>query len=479
RPARVFAAVEYQRAGSLRVPAVRPPADRRLAEALSELRRAETDQRTAVLEGQPSVASSDTLARAERLVRDVSHLATGTTGSRFRPPGLTALRAALEDRVLVSYVTLDDALHAVVVEPRRTRLVPLGEAHAAEAERNHLAAAVRRALRSLMSPTPAAASHTTAVATRTGPPGATQSTAGSELGARSANPPPHALATLDTTAARLDDLLIAPLELASDTQVVIVPAAFGHGLPWATLPSLVGRGVTIAPSATLWLQPRRPRRTGRPLLVAGPDLVGAGPEVQAIGDLWASARVLTGPDATIEAVLEGFAGTDLVHISAHGTFRADSPLFSSLRLSDGPLTVFDLEGLQSAPATVVLPACSAAAVDVRVGDELIGTTAALLGVGVVSVIAPVVAVPDEATARFSVELHRHLKAGVLPAMATAKAIDAMRATDDPLARITAGCFVCVGADDRPGPDRRDATSEPEPGGMRRRSADDPRGGHRS
>jgi CHAT domain-containing protein len=34
------------------------------------------------------------------------------------------------------------------------------------------------------------------------------------------------------------------------------------------------------------------------------------------------------------------------HVAAHGVFRADSPMFSSLRLADGPLTVHDLERLR-------------------------------------------------------------------------------------------------------------------------------------
>ena len=51
-------------------------------------------------------------------------------------------------------------------------------------------------------------------------------------------------------------------------------------------------------------------------------------------------------------VLGALDGAPLAHIAAHGTFRADSPLFSSLRMDDGPLTVHDFERLGRAP---VLP----------------------------------------------------------------------------------------------------------------------------
>ena len=39
--------------------------------------------------------------------------------------------------------------------------------------------------------------------------------------------------------------------------------------------------------------------------------------------------------ATAENVLHGLDGAWLAHIAAHGTFRADSPLFSALRSTTG------------------------------------------------------------------------------------------------------------------------------------------------
>ena len=56
--------------------------------------------------------------------------------------------------------------------------------------------------------------------------------------------------------------------------------------------------------------------------------------------------VQTPPPARVLAALDG---AWLAHIAAHGRFRADSPLFSSLRMHDGPLTVYDFEQLHRAP----------------------------------------------------------------------------------------------------------------------------------
>ena len=56
-------------------------------------------------------------------------------------------------------------------------------------------------------------------------------------------------------------------------------------------------------------------------------------------------------------MLSALDGAWLAHIAAHGNFRADNPLFSSLMLDDGPLIVHDLERLNRAPYWLVLSCC--------------------------------------------------------------------------------------------------------------------------
>ena len=101
----------------------------------------------------------------------------------------------------------------------------------------------------------------------------------------------------------------------------------------------------------------------------------------------------------------------MAHLAAHGELRADNPLFSSLRLADGPLTVHDLDALASAPGVVVLGACDTAASVVGAGDELLGLAAALLRLGSRSLVAPLVPVPDEETRPLLELLHAELAAG--------------------------------------------------------------------
>ncbi|HEY5155285.1 MAG TPA: CHAT domain-containing protein, partial [Acidimicrobiales bacterium] len=407
---------ERWRAGALRLPPVTPPEDPVLTAALEELRETRGTQRDATLAGEPSPALDQRIAALEDVVRGRTLQADSPVAvARFRLDQ-TALTAALDDATLVEFLTFDDRLFAVTVAAGRARLHEIGPTKVVEEEQQYLLFALRRLLAS-----PGTAAE------------------------------PVNLVTWQAVARRLDEILLGPLGPLGlpDAPVVIVPTGSLHGLSWGSLPSLAGRSVTIAPSAELWH--RRGRAAGavpgrRTALVAGPDLPGADAEVVRLAELYRGATVLRGAKATVAAVLAAMADADLVHLAAHGTFRADSPLFSSLRLADGTLTVYELEHLRATPSTVVLAACDAAQVDVLDGDELLGTATAMLGLGVASVVVPVMAVPDEATAPIMTALHGGLRRGRGPSLALAEA--AVSLGDDGYGRAVAAAFVCLGANER-------------------------------
>ncbi|WP_049574441.1 CHAT domain-containing protein, partial [Nonomuraea sp. SBT364] len=105
-------------------------------------------------------------------------------------------------------------------------------------------------------------------------------------------------------------------------------------------------------------------------------------------------------------------GCALAHVAAHATFRADSPLFSSLYLDDGPLTVYDLERLRRAPYRLVLSSCDSAQMAAVGADELIGPATALLHLGTAGIVASVVPVNDETAVPVMVRLHAGLRRGL-------------------------------------------------------------------
>jgi len=142
-------------------------------------------------------------------------------------------------------------------------------------------------------------------------------------------------------------------------------------------------------------------------------------------------------------VLEAIDGAWLAHIAAHGEFRADSPLFSSLRMDDGPLTVHDFERLRRAPYRLILPSCDSGRLAPVGADELLGLAAALFPLGTAGLAACLVPVNDEAVVPLMLALHKRLGEGATLAEAMR---DARRSVpDDPLHRATGWSFTVMGA----------------------------------
>jgi CHAT domain-containing protein len=165
--------------------------------------------------------------------------------------------------------------------------------------------------------------------------------------------------------------------------------------------------------------------------------------VAALGRTYPDAITIASPSATVAKVAGALDGAAMAHVAAHGNFRADNPLFSSLRLADGPLTVYDLECLSRAPTRMVLSACEVGLSAARAGGELMGLSAALLSLGTAALVASVVAVPDAATRGLMLAFHRRVARGAAFAEALAGA-QAEMSRGGRYAPATAG-FVCFGA----------------------------------
>jgi CHAT domain-containing protein len=210
------------------------------------------------------------------------------------------------------------------------------------------------------------------------------------------------------------------------------------------LPALRDRAVSVAPSARAWLQARAvvPPARAAPVLVRGPGL-GTGSEIPALAAEYPDATVLGSGSATARRVLAALDGAGLAHIAAHGSFRADSPLFSSLRLDDGPLTVYDLERLRRAPYRVILSSCDSGVLAPAGDDELLGLAHCLAPLGTAGLVASVVPVNDQVTAMLMTALHKHLRGGASLAQALRDARDGTQ--DDPVRAATAWSFLALGA----------------------------------
>jgi tetratricopeptide (TPR) repeat protein len=414
RATRVLAWAEEGRARHLLSRPALPPDDPQLADALARLRVTVAELEKLRHAGRHSARLTSRQASLERQIRDHCRRQPPRSAGGDPAPAVpvTGLAAALGEAALVEFIQLDGVLYAVTVVGGRARLQRAGALDPIRDLVEHAAFALRRLARYRASD-----------------------------GSKAA-----AISVLRHTAGRLDAMLLRPFERQLDGRaLVMIPTGPLQSLPWSVLPSCAGRPVTVAPSAALWYsaQRREPRPQGGVAVACGPGLRGARAEAEAVAGIHQTTALLDSA-ATVHALTERLRQASMVHLAAHGHVRADNPLFSSLRLADGPLTVFDLERLERVTPTLVLAACDSGRPVVCTGDELLGFGACVLSLGAQQVVGSVVPIPDAETAPLMVAFHRQLAAGQHVAAALSHA-QRQLAGEGADAMAAAAGFVCIGA----------------------------------
>jgi CHAT domain-containing protein/tetratricopeptide (TPR) repeat protein len=357
-----------------------------------------------------------TASRRNALEREQRRLEAAVQARTRRLPGrhepgegqfnLEELFDEIGPATLIELVTVDGVLHVVVVADRRVRLHTVGSVPEHEVQLNRFA--LRRLARGRRQP-------------------------GDEIVLKSRGAALEA-ALLGSAAAGL-----------GDSPVVVIPPARFRAVPWTLMPSLRDRVVTVAPSASAWLRARRmrPPSPRRVALVTGPGLATKGAEIESLRSRYPGAMLLGHGNATAGQVLTALDGAWLAHIAAHGTFRTDNPMFSSILLDDGPLIVHDFERLGRAPYHLVLAGCDSGVAAPVGADELLGLVSSLMPLGAAGIVASVVPVNDIAVVPVMVALHEALQRGATLPEALLAARRA--AGDDPLAEATAHSFLALGA----------------------------------
>lgn len=392
-PLALLDAVERWRATSHRLSRVVPPPDPATAALVAQVRRL----RSPVLAG-PGPGSQD--LEAVRLERDVARrmrkLPSADDPDLVRPRSARILSGLAKERggVVVSFAVVDGRLLRICLGRPRASVADLGQVRLIRE------AAVRLVRDARAEPLVAPGSPVAPVLRR----------------------------AMDASAARLDDVLFGSDAEVGPGRVVISPPRELTSVPWNMLPSLIGRPVTVVPSLSRWAAFSTAAPVGQPTVavLAGPGLARAADEVGELRRIWRSAGAArqtsgSGDEARTDTVLNALAGGDVVHLAAHGLHDESSPLFSSLLLHDGPLVAHQLRGPLRA-AHVVLAACDVGQARVRPGDEPLGLTAALLALGVRSVVASVAPVRDDDARAAMTRYHGALARGADAASALAAAL---------------------------------------------------------
>ncbi len=411
-PRRLLAWSERWRATALTLPPIRPPEDPGLLQDLTAFREAHSRLEAA---GPRGPALERDLRRLERRIRDRTHRISGDgrRGDRRFDAGRLLSRLG-GDRLLVEIIEVGGEAHVLLCGRGRVRRFTAGRIDDAVAELAHVRAGLHRL----------------------------------SYGGSAAR-----LDILEAGGGRLQELLLGPAaDRLGDGPVVVVPPGRLHGVPWAVLPALRDRVLSVSPSAGAWLRALDvPPPEGRTVLVRGPGLASGGAEVPLLAGAYGTTTmpeehattVLGDGTATASAVLSALDGSALAHVAAHGTFRSDNPMFSALRMDDGPLTVYDLERLRRAPHRLVLPCCDSGRLEHVGADELLGLASAVLPLGTAGIVAALLPVNDAAAVPLMLAFHTALRSGRSMAGAL---LDARRALPpDPLQRAAGYSFAVIGA----------------------------------
>jgi CHAT domain-containing protein len=209
------------------------------------------------------------------------------------------------------------------------------------------------------------------------------------------------------------------VRLDPDRGIVVAPGRSLASVPWGALPTLAGRPVTVASSMTRWAAPSpAPDDHVTATAFTGPGLRRADVEVTEVAAAWGTAQWYEPRRHDSGALKAALERHTIVHVAAHGTHERQSPWFSSLQLADGPVFAHELPRPVRS-SHVVLSACEVGRSDLSPGDEPLGLTAALLALGVESVVAAVAPVADAVAAAAMVDYHEQLARGIPASQALA------------------------------------------------------------
>jgi tetratricopeptide (TPR) repeat protein len=216
------------------------------------------------------------------------------------------------------------------------------------------------------------------------------------------------------------------------THVVVVPHGILHCLPFHAFKNGESSylidcfSISYAPSAAIYsvCEGRRNGSSGSALLmgVRSSQTPCVEDEISAVAAVVPDTDVRLGSDATAQALAEAGPSSRLIHVATHGTFRRDNPMFSSFRLADSYITMYDLYRMRLPVRLLTLSGCGTGLNVVAAGDELLGLMRGVLFAGAESLVASLWNVHDRSTAEFMAAFYSHLGDGDAPAQALRRAM---------------------------------------------------------
>ena len=220
---------------------------------------------------------------------------------------------------------------------------------------------------------------------------------------------------------KLHEKLILPVEnLIGGKNLVIIPQDILHYVPFNALYDgknylIESREIVLSPSATVWqiLTEKETKKSENALLIGYADerIPNVTREIEALQNVFKNSLTFTGEQATFSTFAENAEKFDVLHFACHGQFRAENPLFSSLHLADGFVTVRDICSYNLNAELVCLSACETGLSKVAAGEEILGLARGFLSAGAKSLLLSLWTVNDEAAMKIMKNFYENIQRG--------------------------------------------------------------------
>ena len=250
----------------------------------------------------------------------------------------------------------------------------------------------------------------------------------------------HAQLLLTATQHHLRELyrhLIEPIKgKISAKSMIIVPHNLLHYIPFQALFDganylIDAYDLTRAASTSVLkiCREKKIQKTEQDLVLAVADEMTPhiNEEVEALRELLPKGLFFVGAEAREDKLRRYGQTAGKLHIAAHGIFRADNPMFSSIKLGDSWLNLFDIFNLQLGAELTVLSACETGMSAVWEGDELLGLARGFLYAGTPSLVVSLWTVNDRSTAQLMRRFYQGLQRGLSKARALQEAVVEVKA----------------------------------------------------
>jgi CHAT domain-containing protein len=226
--------------------------------------------------------------------------------------------------------------------------------------------------------------------------------------------------------------LLAPVkDLLSNKYLVIVPVSLLHYVPFQGLFDgekylVENNQVVTTPSALIWkiLSRKQTQKPKNAFLMGFADskIPLVNEEIKELKKIFqTSAEIFLDKRATFQNYTKHAENFDILHLACHGQFRPDNPLFSSLHLADGFITVRDICAQNLNAELATLSACETGLNKIYAGDEILGLARGFLVAGVHSIVLSLWTVNDQATKNLMKDFYTEQQLGQSVAASLQKA----------------------------------------------------------